>query len=298
MRKRGITLCSLLLVGLSLVLTACGSGGKKIVIGTQNYTEPKIIAEMYKALIEDRTGLTVEIKPDLASSKVVIEGMRNNELHMATLYTGEVFNGYFEVEQTKDREKVLQQAQQGFSEHYQLKWFDPYGFENTYAFTVRKEVAQKYNLQNVSDLKPYADTMRIGVDNTWLERESDGYRAFQKTYGFQFKEAFPMQIGLVYEAVANEEVDVVLAYTTDAGLKQYDLQTLRDDKQFFPPFDASPVVREETLKEYPELEEIVSLLIGKIDADTMTELNYYVDVEHRSEKEVAVEFLRQLGLLE
>jgi osmoprotectant transport system substrate-binding protein len=289
---------------LSLALSACGGQGgsadsapKTLTIGTQTYTEPKILAEMYKALIEDRTDVGVKILPDLAASPIVIKAMKSNEIQMATLYSGEIFNGYFEIEDTKDRAEVLKQAQEGFDKNYGFRWFDSYGFENTYAFTVRKELAEQYNLKTVSDLQAHANDLKLGVDTTWLERDNDGYRAFSKLYGFKFGETFPMEISLVYQAVADSKVDVVLAYTTDPGIKQYDLQTLKDDKQFFPPYDASPVIRKETLEQMPELNDVIPLLAGKIDAETMTGLNYEVDVNKRNPHEVAVEYLKNNGLL-
>ncbi|MCC3371620.1 glycine betaine ABC transporter substrate-binding protein [Cohnella sp. REN36] len=291
-------------LSLSLALSACGgkggSGGgssTSLTIGTQTYTEPKILAEMYKALIEDRTDISVKILPDLAASPIVIKSMKSNEIQMATLYTGEIFNGHFKIEDTKDRAEVLRQAQEGFDKNFGFHWFDPFGFENTYAFTVRKELADQYNLKTVSDLAAHAKDLKLGVDTSWLERDNDGYRAFSKFYGFKFGDTFPMEISLVYQAVADKKVDVVLAYTTDPGIKQYNLQTLEDDKQFFPPYDASAVIRNDTLEKMPEIGDAVSLLVGKIDAGTMTTLNYEVDVNKREPREVAVEYLKQNGLL-
>src|SRR5690554_5975326 len=146
-RKNIMLVCMVMLV--SLVLSACGgnNGGNSgdeassstIKIGAQTYSEPKILAEMYKALIEDRlTNIKVEILPDLAASPIVIQAMKDNEIQMATLYSKKVFNGYFDTEPTKDRQEVLKMAQEGFDEHFDFKWFDSYGFENTYAFTIRK----------------------------------------------------------------------------------------------------------------------------------------------------------------
>ncbi|WP_240420539.1 glycine betaine ABC transporter substrate-binding protein [Paenibacillus periandrae] len=307
MRKKGILLTvSVALLG-SLVLSACsdqgassgkeGAASASINIGTQTYTEPKILAEMYKALIEQNTKVKVKIVPDLAASPIVIQSMKNNDIQMATLYTGEIFNGYFDIQDTKDRKEVLKQAQEGFDKTFGFKWFEPYGFENTYAFTVRKELADQHKLSTVSDLKELAQTMKLGVDTTWLERDNDGYRAFTKFYGFAFGERFPMEISLVYQAVADKKVDVVLAYTTDPGIKQYNLQALKDDKQFFPPYDASPVVRKDTLQQLPELNDVIASLAGKIDAEAMTALNYEVDVNKRSPQEVAAQFLKKIGLL-
>jgi osmoprotectant transport system substrate-binding protein len=301
MRKKLLIVMLSSVLSVSLLLVAgCGtqgSGGDTVKIGAQTYTEPKILAQMYKALIEDRTDMSVEIVPDLAASPVVISAMKENEIQMATLYTGEIFNGYFEIEQTKDRQKVLEQAQKGFDEHYGFKWFDGYGFQNTYAFTVRKEVAEKNNLKTISDVQKIADNMRLGVDTTWLERDNDGYGAFKDLYGYEFGETFPMEIGLVYEAVANDEVDIVLAYSTDARIKEFNLQTLEDDKMFFPPYDASPVIRKDVLEKHPELEGVISTLVGQISESEMVSLNYEVDVNKRSEDEVAKEFLKNKGWL-
>jgi len=298
-KKIGVVLLSVVTAAAAIGCGTQGSGGDTIKIGTQTYTEPKIVAEMYKTLIEDRTDISVEIVPDLAASPVVISALKENEIQMASiLYSGEIFNGYFDIEQTKDRQKVMEQAQAGFDEHYGFRWFDGYGFENTYGFTVRPEVAEQHGLEKVSDLAAVAGDMRLGVDTTWLERDNDGYRAFAKHYGFEFGQTFPMEIGLVYEAVANEEVDIVLAYTTDPRLKEFDLKVLADDKQFFPPYDGSPVVRNDTLEQHPELADVVSLLVGQIDAQTMTGLNYEVDVNKRDAAEVANEFLKERGLIE
>lgn len=287
-------------VTLVLVIMAITSGcGKNntIRIGTQTFSEPKIIAQMYKLLIEDRTDLKVDVLPDLASSTVVMDAMTKNDTQMATLYSGMIFDQYFPVEPTKDRRRVLEQAQQGFDQYYGLKWFDPYGFENTYAFTVRQDLAEQHRLEKISDLKSLAGSMRLGVDTTWLERYHDGYPAFQKEYGIAFGKTFPMEVALVYNAVASNKMDIVLAYSTDARLKAYKLKTLADDKQFFPPYDASPVIRKDVLERHPELNEIIHLLIGKINAQTIIDLNYEVDVNKRNEKKVAEQYLRNVGLL-
>ncbi|MDB5052803.1 MAG: opuBC [Bacilli bacterium] len=284
---------------LSLVVSACSQATTDTIkIGTQTFTEAKTLAEMYKALIEDRTKIKVEIVPDLAASTVVLKAIKSNEIQMGTLYSGEIFNKHFPVKATKERHEVLKQAQEGFNKYFDLKWFDSYGFENTYALTVTKDVANQYKLNTVSDLKSHAKDMNLGVDTTWLERGSDGYKAFTQFYGFSFKKTFPMEISLVHKAAADKKVDVVVAYTTDAGIKQYDLKTLKDDKQFFPPYDASPVVRNDTLKQHPELNDMIALLVGKIDTNTMSELNYEVEVHTRSPKDVAYEFLKKINLLD
>jgi osmoprotectant transport system substrate-binding protein len=286
----------LLIVAITAVLSGCGNSNK-IIIGTQTYSEPKILAQMHKLLIEDRTELEVDVLPDLASSTVVTQAMKNNDIQMAILYTGMIFDNYFPVENTKDRASVLNQAKAGFDKHYGFHWFDPYGFENTYAFTVREDVAEQNKLQQISDVAPIANTMALGVDTTWLERSSDGYPAFQKHYGITFGKTLPMEVALVYKAVASKNVDIVLAYSTDPRIKEYKLTSLKDDKQFFPPYDAAPVIRNDVLAKHPQLNEVIRLLAGKIDVKTMIELNYEVDVNKRNERKVAEEYLKKVGLL-
>ncbi|MVP01482.1 glycine betaine ABC transporter substrate-binding protein [Paenibacillus lutrae] len=296
-RVRRRILGTLLLASVVVSASGCGKGDT-ILIGTQTYSEPKIIAQMYRLLIEDRTDLKVDVLPDLASSAVIIDAMKKDDIQIATLYTGELLNEHFPLEEkVRSRDEFLADAQAGFDKYFNFKWFDPYGFENTYAFTVRKELADEKGWKKISDLKNDAGTIKLGVDTTWLERESDGYKAFAKHYDLKFGTTLPMEVALVYSAVASKEVDIVLAYSTDARLKEYDLVTLEDDKQFFPPYDGSPVVKKELLAKHPELNEIMELLIGKIDAKTMIDLNYEVDVKKRNEKKVAEDYLKKVGLL-
>ena len=156
-----------------------------------------------------------------------------------------------------------------------------------------EELAKKENLETVSDLHKIAPQLDLGVDNSWLNRKGDGYPAFTKEYGYSFGKAFPMQLGLVYQAVKSGKMDVVLAYSTDGRIKAFHLKTLKDDKNFFPPYDASPVIREDVLRKHPELDEILQSLVGKINNEAMTELNYQADVKKKEPATVAKEFLEQ-----
>ncbi|GAA4847885.1 choline ABC transporter substrate-binding lipoprotein OpuBC [Paenibacillus vulneris] len=289
----------LLMLGAAFAALLSGCGKKDtIIIGTQTFSEPKILAQMHKLLIESRTDLKVDVLPDLASSTVVFQAMKNKDIQMAVLYTGMIFDNYFPVQPTKDRASVLRQAREGFDKYFGIHWFDPYGFENTYAFTVRDELARQNHFEKISDVGPKAADMTLGVDTTWLERQSDGYPAFRKHYGITFGKTLPMEVALVYKAVASNNVDIVLAYSTDSRIKEYNLKSLQDDKQFFPPYDAAPVVRNDILSKHPELNEIINMLAGKIDVKTMIELNYEVDVNKRNERKVAEEYLRKVGLLQ
>lgn len=291
------TMLAAALFSMLFLFTGCSTGGRDVIIGTQTFTETKILGYMYKYLIEERGDTNVKVKTDLLSSPFIINAMKENELQMGTLYTGEIFNGWFPVEPTKDPQKALEQAKNGFNTYHGITWMDPLGFENTYAFTVRKDIADKYHLKKISDLKHVAKDMKLGVDTSWLERKNDGYKAFSQAYGLSFKQLYPMEINLVYTAVQSKDVDIVLAYSSDPRIKEFNLVTLEDDKKFFPPYFASPIILNQTLQEHPEIEPALKQLVGRIDLDTIRTLNAKVDLEKQDPKEVAREYLEQQGLI-
>ncbi|UQZ48966.1 osmoprotectant ABC transporter substrate-binding lipoprotein OpuCC [Bacillus sp. PK3-037] len=283
-----------------MLLSGCslpGLGGASqdtIKVGAQSITESEILANMIAQLIEHDTDLNTALVKNLGSNYVQHQAMLGGDIDIsATRYSGTDLTSTLGMEAEKDPEKALNIVQKEFDKRFKYKWFDSYGFDNTYAFTVTKKFAEKEHVNTVSDLKKNASDYKLGVDNAWLKRKGDGYKGFVSTYGFEFGTTYPMQIGLVYDAVKNEKMDAVLAYSTDGRIKAYDLKILEDDKQFFPPYDCSPVIPEKVLKEHPELEGIIDKLIGKIDTETMQELNYEVDGKLKEPSVVAKEFLEK-----
>ncbi|MCC2115306.1 osmoprotectant ABC transporter substrate-binding lipoprotein OpuCC [Bacillus halotolerans] len=283
-----------------MLLSGCslpGLGGASqdtIKVGAQSITESEILANMIAQLIEHDTDLNTALVKNLGSNYVQHQAMLGGDIDIsATRYSGTDLTSTLGMEAEKDPEKALNIVQKEFDKRFKYKWFDSYGFDNTYAFTVTKKFAEKEHVNTVSDLKKNASEYKLGVDNAWLKRKGDGYKGFVSTYEFEFGTTYPMQIGLVYDAVKNEKMDAVLAYSTDGRIKAYDLKILEDDKQFFPPYDCSPVIPEKVLKEHPELEGIIDKLIGKIDTETMQELNYEVDGKLKEPSVVAKEFLEK-----
>ncbi|WP_103671372.1 osmoprotectant ABC transporter substrate-binding lipoprotein OpuCC [Bacillus halotolerans] len=283
-----------------MLLSGCslpGLGGASqdtIKVGAQSITESEILANMIAQLIEHDTDLNTALVKNLGSNYVQHQAMLGGDIDIsATRYSGTDLTSTLGMEAEKNPEKALNIVQKEFDKRFKYKWFDSYGFDNTYAFTVTKKFAEKEHVNTVSDLKKNASEYKLGVDNAWLKRKGDGYKGFVSTYGFEFGTTYPMQIGLVYDAVKNEKMDAVLAYSTDGRIKAYDLKILEDDKQFFPPYDCSLVIPEKVLKEHPELEGIIDKLIGKIDTETMQELNYEVDGKLKEPSVVAKEFLEK-----
>lgn len=301
-----ILLSSLLL--LSLLLTACGGdsepsadGGEVFNFGTQSYTDPKIMAQITKQLIEAETDHEVKITEDIQASPQIINAMDQGEFDLALLFSGEVYNNYFdddEIEYTTSPDKTMEQAQELFKEHYNFKWYDDAGFSNQYSIAIHNDFAEENDINTMSDLSAYAGDLVIGGDSTWIERENDGLRAYQEAYDSKFKDSRGMQVSLMYEGMKNRELDVIAAYTVDPHIPEYDLKLLEDDRNFFPPYEGSIVAKNELVNEYPEVSEILDSIVGLVSTEEMTGLIREVDINGRSTDEVAKEFLQEKGMLD
>nr|WP_077212182.1 osmoprotectant ABC transporter substrate-binding protein [Bacillus dakarensis] len=290
----------ILTVAFTMLLSGCslpglsGPAKNTVAVGTLGTSESQIMGNIVRLMIEHYSDAQVEMVNNLGSSIVQHQAMLNGDIDIsATRYTGTDLAGALAMEPEKDPEKALEIVQREFQEQFDQTWFDSYGFANSYAFTVTSELAEKHNLETVSDLEPLVDDLKLGVDNSWLKRKGDGYEGFVAEYGFEFGETFPMQVGLVYQAAANGKMDVVLAYTTDGRIKAFDLKVLEDDKRFFPPYDTSLVARNDVLKQHPELEDILQKLSGKISTEKMQELNYEADGKMKEPSVIAKEFLEE-----
>ena len=214
---------TLILIALSLiVLSGCslpglGDGNAKddVKITTTETSETKIIGHMEKLLIEHETD--GKIKPtligNLGSSIIQHNALQRGDANMSAVrYTGTELTSVLAAKPTKDPEKAMSETQRLFKKKYDEKFYHSLGFANTYAFMVTKETAKKYHLEKVSDLEKYKDELRLGMDTQWMNRAGDGYPAFVKDYGFKFDSARPMQIGLVYDALKNNKLDVAVGY--------------------------------------------------------------------------------------
>ncbi|MGX7393602.1 osmoprotectant ABC transporter substrate-binding protein [Carnobacterium mobile] len=295
MKKKFIAFFVLLLVVLSgCSLPGLGSGKSSIRVSGGVTSESQILANLVSGMIEHDLGTSVEIISNLGSANIMHNALLRGDIDIAApRYTGTDVTGILQLPAEKDPEKALALVQKKFAKRYDQVYFPSYGFANNFVFMVTKETAEKYDLKTISDLQAIAGDLTAAVDATWLKRETDGYPAFIKEYNFDFKRVYPMQIGLVYDALASGKMDVVLGYSTDGRIVSYDLQILEDDHQFFPSYDASLVATEEILKEYPELEATLSKLTGQISTETMQNLNYQVDNDLLEPSNVAEKFLKE-----
>jgi Periplasmic glycine betaine/choline-binding (lipo)protein of an ABC-type transport system (osmoprotectant binding protein) len=299
MKQLRVISAAVCMIGL-LVLGGCGLPGlttsstDTVKIGAQSFTESEIMANVVSQLLEHNTNLKTTIINNLGSNFVQQKAMENGDIDIsATRYTGTDLSTVLGQKVEKDPQKALHVVQREFHRQYRYKFYKSYGFANTYAFTVTKQEAEQRGYRNVSDLKKDSDRLKIGLDSAWLKRAGDGYPAFQKVYGMTFAHTYPMQIGLVYDAVKKGRIDVALAYSTDGRIKAYHLQILKDDRHFFPPYDCAPLVKESLIKKYPQIDRELKKLQGTITTEKMQELNYQVDGELKEPSTVAREFLQQ-----
>jgi osmoprotectant transport system substrate-binding protein len=284
-----------------LVFTLYGCGGNTsdskgtITVGSKNFTENIIIAHMMADLVEADTDLTVVRKVNLGGSNVAWTALENNDIQMYPDYTGTIVANYYQ-EATGTSQETLDKTKELVQED-KLKALDSLGFNNTYTLAVTQETAQKYNLDTFGDLAKVAGELTLGCEFEFKDRP-DGYPGLQSTYSMNFKNVKGMDHGIMYRSLASGEVDVVDAYATDGQIKVFNLKILKDDLEFFPPYDCLPVVRQDTLDKYPEIETALNKLAGKISEQAMQELNAKVDDEGMKAETVAHDFLVSVGLIE
>jgi len=269
-----------------------------VVIGGKNFTEQTIIGEMAALLIEDRTGLTVARKFHLATG-LPMKMLRKGELDLYLDYTGtgyvDILGNAYKREAPKE---IYEHVKRAYPEKFDAEWLSPLGFKNTYTLTMRRKHAEDLGITTISDLVDHKDTLRAAFDPAFLDRE-DGYPGLSKFYGFTFtKPPGQLAIGLMYKECRDKRVDVIDAFSTDGRIAKFDLKILEDDKRFFPPYDAAFVVRGEALRKHPKIREALELLAGRITNADMQRMNYAVDEEGRTERDVAREFLVSQGLIE
>lgn len=297
LRKFGVAVLTLAVaatVGCS-ALTSTKASDKVTVVG-KNFTEQDIMANLVGVMLEKNTKLKVDIKPYLGGTDVCFNAMKNGGADLYVEYTGTGLVNIMGKDVMTDPEKVYQYVKTEFPKQYQMEWLNPIGFNNTYAIAVTQETAAKYNLKKVSDLKQHAGELTFGTEQEFLERQ-DGLKGLEKTYGVKFKDTKAMDPGLKYSALAEKKVDLIDAFSTDGQLIKYNLVLLEDDKHFFPPYYAAPLVRSDALQKHPEIKEVLDKLAGKIDDKQMAILNSQVDVDKKKAREVAQAWLKQEGLI-
>lgn len=292
---------SILIIFLLFGLTACnlpGLGadaeGQDIVVIGSSTSEGQILAELSVQMVHHYLPeVKTDIVTNIQATILRIQALENGDANIGgAFYTGTSLTGELGMEPIKDPELALKTVVHAYYDKYDMVWMPSYGFANTYAFMIREEFANEHKITKISDLKDLAPELRAGVDTGWMERPGDGYDEFQKVY-FDFGQVLPMQIGLVYDAVAVGEMDIVLGYSTDGRIQSNNLVILEDDMQLFPPYDASPVITMDILSAHPKLEDVFLRLAQTIDATEMQELNRISDEDKIEPRIIVREYLEK-----
>lgn len=274
MKKKIVVLLIFISLFILFVVSNVADKDETITVSGGVTSESQILGNIVVELLQHSTDKKIVFLNNLGSANMMQAAMERGDLAIASpRYTGTDLVGTLNLPVEKNPDKALKIVQKEFARRYDFDWFPSYGFSNQFTFMVTKETAEKYNLTKVSDLAKYAEKMKLGTDQTWYKREGDGYQAFTEEYGMQFKRVYPMQVGLLYDALATDELNIILGYSTDGRVGSYDLVMLEDDRKFFPPYTCSLVVSNDTLKEHPELKGILLKLADTIDTDMMQKMN-------------------------
>ena len=268
----------------------------KITIGSKFFTEQVVLAELLAQHIEARTGIPVVRKTNLGGTLLVHKALLAGDLDLYVEYTGTALTAVLGEKPQGGAADAYDRVKKEYAERFHLEVTEPLGFENTFAMVIRGDDAKKMHLRTLSNLTAIAPQWRVGVGYEFLERP-DGFPGLSARYHLQFAEPPKvMDLGLIYRALVDHQVDVVAGNSTDGLIDALGLVALGDDQHYFPPYDAVPIVRESTLERFPQLRETLVDLAGKLSASDIRKLNYAVDGQHQDAAAVVRAFRAEKGL--
>ncbi|MBS5887318.1 MAG: ABC transporter permease subunit [Negativicoccus succinicivorans] len=266
-----------------------------VVVGTKDFTENILMGHMMAEIIEDHTGLNVERRINLGGTNVAFEALKSKEIDLYLDYTGTVYVSLLKNEPISDMQRVYEEGKAGLAP-LSITMLPQYAFNNTYALAVRPDFAAAHNLETISDLRAVAPNMNVGTTFEFKNRP-DGLDGMTQMYGLQFANALGIDSSSRYIAINNDEVQAIDAFMTDGLLKKFNLKVLEDDRHYFPPYYATPLLRTEVAEEHPEVVDALNELAPLLTDEVMRELNYKVDEERQDPEKVAHEFLASQNLL-
>ena len=281
----------------SFLLAACGvRPSNMIVVGSKNFPEQALLGEILAQHLETKAHLRIERRFYLAGSYICQQALLSGRIDTYVEYTGTALTAILHDPIESDPAAVLGRVRQGYKERFNMEVMPSLGFNNTFAIIIRGDDARRLNLKTLSEASRYASQWRPGFGFEFMERP-DGYEGLAHVYGLKFAAAPRiLDLGLLYRALLDRQVDLVAGNSTDGLLAARDLTVLEDDRHYFPPYEAVPIVREDTLARHPEVRPVIEELAGKISDKEMQKMNYEVVGQNRDVSDVAREFLHSNGL--
>jgi osmoprotectant transport system substrate-binding protein len=294
--RAGHSLLSLLVAAVLSLSSCAPSHSDRIVISSKNFTESLMLGELMAQEIEAHTPLKVERRFYLAGTYICHQGILAGRIDIYPEYTGTALIAILKQKPESDRTRVYERVKSEYEKRLGLTLGPAFGFNDTFAMEIRGEEARRLNLKTLTQAAAYAPRWRAGFGYEFMERP-DGYQGLVAAYGLHFAETPRiMDLGLLARALHEGQIDLAAGNTTDGLIPALDLFVLEDDRHYFPPYEAVPVVRRQTLEQHPEVARVLAEFAGKISDQEMQQLNYAVDGQHRDVKEVAREFLRRKQL--
>jgi glycine betaine/choline ABC-type transport system substrate-binding protein len=282
---------------LAMSLAGCVSRRKQISVGSKNFTEQLILGEILAQSLEYLSSTPVERRFYLAGTYICHQALLAGRIDMYVEYTGTALGAILKEQPSANHDEVLKRVTEEYRRRFDLVVMPPLGFNNSFALVMRGDDSRRLSVKSLSDLALFAPDLRLGVGYEFLERQ-DGFAGLANTYGLKFLEApRVMDLGLLYRAIQNKRVDVIAASNTDGLIPVLDLVVLTDDRKYFPPYDAVPIVRAASLKDHPAIGDAIERLSGRITAEQMRKMNYAADGEKKDSAAIAREFLTQQHLL-
>jgi osmoprotectant transport system substrate-binding protein len=282
---------SFLLGTTGLFLAGCSGHRPHVTVGTKNFTEQLVLGEMLAQVLESHTAIPVERRFYLAGTYICHQAILAGRIDVYVEYTGTALAAILKQPTTSDSKTVFETVRREYKRRFNLDVLPSLGFNNSFALAMRGDDARAKGIRTLSDLAAYAPQMRIGVGYEFLER-ADGFPGLAKTYGLRF--AAPpvvMDLGLIYRALEAKQVDIVAGSNTDGLIAALGLAVLEDDKKYFPPYDAVPIVRPEALRNVQGMQSALQLLTGRITTEDMRRMNYAVDGKKEDVADVVHRFL-------
>ena len=286
-------------LGLVLIISGVSGcdGERPIVVASKNFTEQVILGEIIAQHLENRLKKPVDRRLNLGGTLLAHEALVNGDIDLYPEYTGTALTAILNTPPSSDPAGVLNTVRNEYRARWGIMWLDPFGFNDTFAIVVRGEEARREKLRTISDASKRSRGWKMGMGYEFQQRP-DGLKGLMETYGLPLDGSVrTMDLGLLYQALEQDQVNMLAANSTDGLLSVLDVRVLEDDKRYFPPYQAAIAVRPDALKAYPGLENALSELSGTLTDERMQQLNYQVDGKHRPESEVAREFLKAAKLL-
>jgi osmoprotectant transport system substrate-binding protein len=282
---------TLALLIVTSLLTGCSSA-HRLTVGSKNFTEQLVLGEILAQQIERRLQIKVERKLNLGGTLLAQQALESGQIDLFPEYTGTALTNVLKLPPSVDAAAVLAQVRSEYRRRWNIEWLDPFGFNNSFAMVIRGEEARRGKLETLSEAARYKSNWIMGAGYEFLQRP-DGFPGLVKAYGLSVKGTpASMDLGLLYQALGQRQVEMVAASATDGMLSVLDVKALRDDRGYFPPYEAAPLVRTDALAAFPGLRAALQELAGAIPTATMQRLNYQVDGKHRAVAEVAAEYLK------